>query len=223
MVDETCAPSSSTARRRHMWTDRRGGGWRTAGSGPAGRAVRPGMVRRRTGQGARQGEPDLAAPARHHADGNGASPYRTQRLVGRSLPVAAVSRSAGQVVRCAASGGRGLSGRDVDRAVHPTALGADRRHHLEPVAVLRTVVGGGALGRRGCGAAVTAVRVGLSAAVRVRASQSVDSVGDELIVRCVGCLEPCDHSRPVAFRLVLRHLRLAFDFRDDKLHADDRA
>ena len=223
MVDETCGPSSSTARRRHMWTDRRGGGWRTAGCGPAGRTVRPGMVRRRTGQGARQGEPDLAAPAWHHADGDGASSYRTHRLVGCSLPVAAFSRSAGQVVRCAASGGRGLAGRDVDWAVHPTALGADRQNHLDPVAVLRTVVGGGALGRGGCGAAVTADRVGLSAAVRVRASESVDSVGDELIVRSVGRFEACDHARPVAVGLVLRHLRLAFDFRDHKLDADDRA
>ncbi len=214
MVDETCGPSSSTARRRHMWTDRRGRGGRPAGSGPAGRIVRPGMVRRRTGQGALRGEPGLAAPAGHHADGDGARTYCTQRLVGGSLPVAGVSRSAGQVVRRAASGGRGLAGRDVDWTVHTTALGADRRHHLEQVAVLRTVVGGGAVGRGGCGAAVTADQVGLSAAVRVRASEIVDSVGDELIVRRVGCLEAGDHSLPVAFRLVLRHLGLAFDFRD---------
>ena len=72
-------------------------------------------------------------------------------------------------------------------------------------------------------AAVPARRVGLSAAVRVRASESLDSVGDELIVRCVGFLEAGDHTRPVAFGLVLRHLRLAFDFRDDKFDADDRA
>ena len=218
IAGEARGPESSATRRRHVRTFCRSGGGRTAGSGLPSGAVRSGfgagMVRGRTGAGARRGEPGLAASAGHHADGDGASAHRTQLLVGRSLPVAAVSRPAGQVVRCAACSGRGLAGRDVDRTVRPAALGADRRHHLAPVAVLRTVVGGSVLGRCGCGAAVSAKRVGLSAAVRVRASKGVDSVGDELIVRRVGCFEAGDHSRPVAFGLVLRHLRLAFDFRD---------
>ena len=138
--------------------------------------------------------------ARVHAEVNRVWPRRLGTTpTGMARALTAHSSSSGVRYRWRLFRGRRDKLADVRRAVegdwpvamligrlHPTALGVDRRSRLAAVAVLRTLVGGGALGRRGCGPAVAAERLGLPAAVRVRATECVDSVGDELNVRFAG-------------------------------------